>query len=87
MRKKTNPKPKTRPKAKAPAPLLLALFLADCGHSPTEPADPPKRTPGPGNTNCPQAEKDMYGFCIPASPPPPCSLLGPDGKPYPNCTP
>ena len=67
--------------------LLAALALGGCAGSPTEPDDPPKKAGVGGNTNCPQAEKDLYGFCIPAPPPPPCSLSGPDGKPYPGCKP
>lgn len=67
--------------------IAAVALLAGCAGSPTEPIDPPKKTGVVGNTNCPQAEKDLYGFCIPPLPAPPCSLLGPDGKPYPNCVP
>jgi hypothetical protein len=68
------------------AALTIALLTIGCNRisSPTEPVND-KPLP-PLSTSCPMSQKDEYGFCIPAPPPPPCSYLE-NGRSFPGCVP
>ena len=57
---------------------LMAVFAVGCGASPTEPIE--TKTAARASTDCPLAQKDMYGYCVPAPPPPPCHVFS-----TPNC--